>query len=416
MKFQLSAFLTLSSCLLSDAIVWKDTGIKLPSAVSDMTVSEVAGRIIIAGGCVSGNNFLDENVTEYPGYYCTDVTSDVYEFDPDPNVKAFTKMASLSSPRYRHAAAVWEDKLYLIGGKDVEENYVTSVEVFDPETESWSEFTQLTDDQLRVDHAAVAYNGKIYVLGGYDEFYEAYTEMFSIDINNKNIVNLSPMLTAKGDAPATLYELNGKMKIVSVGGFTHANDFCAPLDEAEIYDFEKDEWTSISPLNEARGDMGIAELNGVLYTIGGESKHESYCAPDNNVDASSASIAVDDVESLDPRKGDNVEWSIEADLKSFRYRAAAAVLKETDTIYLFGGQTAYSHTCDCFAASDSVFTFTNASSVSNSVKIGIGVGVGILVLGLLVMGGIYLRKRRMDSKNKRRNDVSVVRANVKDIA
>jgi hypothetical protein len=270
--------------------------------------------------------------------------------------------------------------------------------------------------QLRVDHAAVAYNGKIYVLGGYNEMYEAYASMFSIDINDKTIVSLSPMITGKGDSAATLYEQNGEMKIVSVGGFTHSNGFCAPIDDAEMYDFEKDEWTSISPLTEARGDMGIAVLNGVIYTIGGESKHESYCSPDNSVDAASASIAVDDVESLDPRKGDDVGWSIETDLKAFRYRAAATVWKKTDTIYLFGGQTAYSHTCDCFAASDSVFTFTNASSVSNSVKIGIGVGVGILVLGLSVMGGIYLRKRRMDAKNKPRNEVSVVRASVKDIA
>jgi hypothetical protein len=129
MKFQLSAFIALSSCLLSDAIYWKDTGIKLPTGVSDMTANEVAGKIIIAGGCISGNNFLDENVTEYPGYYCTDVTSDVYEFDPDPNVRAFTRLTSLSSPRYRHASVVWDEKLYVIGGKDVEDNYVTSVEV-----------------------------------------------------------------------------------------------------------------------------------------------------------------------------------------------------------------------------------------------------------------------------------------------
>lgn len=127
MKFQLSSFLALSSCLLSDAILWKDTGIKLPSGVSDMTVNEIAGKIIIAGGCISGNNYLGD--VEYPGYYCTDVTSDVYEFDPDPNVKAFTRMESLSSPRYRHASAVWEDKLYLIGGKDVDDAYVASVEV-----------------------------------------------------------------------------------------------------------------------------------------------------------------------------------------------------------------------------------------------------------------------------------------------
>lgn len=130
MKFQLFNILALSSCLLSNAVLWKDTGIKLPKGVSDMTVSQVGDRIIIAGGCVSGNDWIEG---DYPGYYCTDITNETYEFDPDPNVKSFTKLGNLSSPRYRHSAAVWDDKLYLIGGNAFVdgglEDYVSTIEV-----------------------------------------------------------------------------------------------------------------------------------------------------------------------------------------------------------------------------------------------------------------------------------------------
>jgi hypothetical protein len=106
------------------AVEWKETGIQLPESVSDMTATNVGDAIVIAGGCVSGNGFIDG---DYPGYYCTEVTTDTFLFDPVK--KTFSSSGSLSGPRYRHAAVELDGKVYLVGGKDVNENYVTSVEV-----------------------------------------------------------------------------------------------------------------------------------------------------------------------------------------------------------------------------------------------------------------------------------------------
>lgn len=422
MNFQLFNFLVLSSSFLfSHAVVWKDTGIKLPKGISDMTVSQVVDRIVIAGGCVSGNVWVEG---EYPGYYCTEISDETYEFDPDPNVKSFTKLSNLSSPRYRHSAAVWEDKLYLIGGNQFvnegAEDYVRTVEVFDFDTNTWSSFMELEGDHLRVDHASVAYNGKIYVFGGWDMYndYVAYNSMFAIDISTKSIVPLSPMITAKGDSAATLYEVDGRMKIVSVGGFTHTNYWCKPLDDAEIYDIEDDRWESIDSLKEARGDMSVGVLHDIVYTIGGEAKHELMCENPETVAPQSQSIAVDDVESFNGKKGLNAQWKVESDLKSYRFRSAATVWDKTQTIYLFGGQSAYSRSCDCYPASDSVFTFTDAWSFSQSVKVGIGVGIGILLLGLVIVAVIYFRKKRTktDSHKNREPVVTTLRTNDKEMA
>lgn len=277
---------------------------------------------------------------------------------------------------------------------------------------------ELDGEHLRVDHASVAYDGVIYVFGGWDMYndYVAYDSMFAIDISTKSITPLSPMITAKGDAAATLYQVDGRMKIVSVGGFTHSNSYCKPLDDAELYDIASDSWESMDSLQEARGDMSLGVLHGVVYTIGGEAKHEAMCSNPENIAPSSYSIAVDDVESFDGRKGLNAQWKIESDLKSYRFRSAATVWDKTNTMYLFGGQSAYSRTCDCFPASDSVFTFTDESSFAHSAKVGIGVGVGVLLLGVVIFGVIYLRKKRAQTDTKNREPVSTLRANDKDLA
>jgi hypothetical protein len=103
------------------AIEWKETGIQLEEPVSDMTATTVGDSIIIAGGCVSGNQFLDG------GYYCAEVTADTFVFNPVN--KVFSSAGSLIGPRYRHAAVELDGKVYLVGGKDVLENYVPQVEV-----------------------------------------------------------------------------------------------------------------------------------------------------------------------------------------------------------------------------------------------------------------------------------------------
>lgn len=112
-------------------IEWKDTGIRLLKAVSDTTATAIGDSIIIAGGCISSNQFIDG---EYPGYYCTEVTEDTSLFDPVK--KVFSSSGQLSGPRYRHAAVELDGKVYVVGGKDANEAYVGTVEVYDPNTKS----------------------------------------------------------------------------------------------------------------------------------------------------------------------------------------------------------------------------------------------------------------------------------------
>lgn len=377
------------------AMEWKETGIQLPESVSDMTATTVNDAIVIAGGCVSGNQFFDG---DYPGYYCTEVTADTFLFDPEK--KVFSSSGSLSGPRYRHAAVELDGKVYLVGGKDVNEIYVPSVEVYDPSLKKWSTFMILPEEYYAVDHAAVAYNGMIYVMGGYDADYIAYDRMYAINVKSKVIEAMPPMNEPRGDAHATVYtyEETGKKAIILAGGFTHVNGFCAALSTVEIYDFEQETWTKVSDMNEARGDNALVELNGVVYAIGGEAKHQDYCNPDVTVSESSASIAIDDVEALDPSLGVYSEWVIQDDLKDYRFRSASAVWRDSvgrSTVYLFGGQTAYNAVCNCFAASNRIYSFSveDEKDSKGVNKVGIAVGVSFVCVAVVAIGALFWLKK-----------------------
>ena len=64
------------------------------------------------------------------------------------------------------ACVPFNNKIYVIGGKDSHDQIHTSVEVFNPATNEWSFGPSLQVPRSGV--KAIAYNDKIFVIGGYD--------------------------------------------------------------------------------------------------------------------------------------------------------------------------------------------------------------------------------------------------------
>jgi len=111
-----------------NTIVWNTLTETLPRPVSDMTATLIPGHksgdddvVLIAGGCSSekGNEKFDED------FFCTEVTKEMYSFNVKK--KTFTKMADMPEARYRHAAVAIYGKLYIVGGRDVDDNFVTPI-------------------------------------------------------------------------------------------------------------------------------------------------------------------------------------------------------------------------------------------------------------------------------------------------
>ena len=249
----------------------------------------------------------------------------------------------MPSERYRHGAAFVNGKLYLTGGRDLNDTIMEEVIEYDPkdgDLGSWKTLMTLEEDFQVSDHASFGKDGSIYVIGGYDKKYTAKSKVFTINVETKSIVDLEPMGTKRGDAQAVYYK-EGKVEgIYAVGGFTHESvkEYCRPLSHAEKYDFKTNKWTEIDSLENERGDKGLVVINGKVLAIGGESKHETLCDETTSIEPSSHSIAVDDVESFNPQDGDEAEWHVESDFPSFRFRSAAAASEKLGKVYVFGGK------------------------------------------------------------------------------
>ncbi len=272
----------------------------------------------------------------------------------------------MPTKRYRHSAAFVNGKLYIIGGRTLEvlppdflDELVHEIIEYDPSTDTWSTFMTLEDAYAPSDQTSFGRGGSIYVLGGYFANYETRNNFFSINVETKEILDLAPMKTKRGDANAVYYNNGGIEAVYIMGGFSVETTvaFCEPLFTAEKYVFKTNSWTDIDSLKNQRGDKAVVVLDDRILAIGGEDKHESLCTGESDVDPSSHAVVVDDVESYHPLDGEDAEWEVESDFIQFRFRTAAAVSEQTKTVYVFGGQLGYDPDCKCYKTSQDIFTY-----------------------------------------------------------
>jgi len=324
---------------------------KLPSVRSDLSVSQVGSKFYLVGGCV-GKQVM----------YCPEITAATTVFDaagydfntfgeveePLELIEEATEASvySLSdapAPRYRHASAVVANQqtgtplLFLLGGRDLIDNLMTTVDVLDIANDDW--WTLGTFAQATSDLAAFAHNTHVFLLGGYSAFYEASSSLWRLDVSSISLNNgenlgelpfelMEPMPTARGDiAIALLGEA-----IVALGGFNH-EDWCNPLTTAEAYDVTSDEWVSLPPMPTGRSDKGVTVKDGSIYVFGGE----------NNVgclEVGGGSLPVDEIEVYTPdangvmSAGGSWQDYGELPVDMFRFQAGSY----DDEIFLFGGQ------------------------------------------------------------------------------
>ena len=81
----------------------------------------------------------------------------------DPQVDSWQQVASMPQGIHRHAATAMGGKIYVSGG-DTDEGTASTLFVFDPQANTWSELTSMGTP--RSHHASAAIRGKLYVFGG----------------------------------------------------------------------------------------------------------------------------------------------------------------------------------------------------------------------------------------------------------
>jgi len=137
--------------------VWSDV-----AAMTFWRVAHAAAvvdcKIYVIGGN-DGHNSDD-------GYYddAQDLDSvEVY----DPQADSWQQVASMPQARRAHAAVAMAGKIYVSGGS-MDGNLITdTVVVFDPQADTWTESASMSQPRQR--HASAAIGGKLYVFGGYSD-------------------------------------------------------------------------------------------------------------------------------------------------------------------------------------------------------------------------------------------------------
>jgi len=150
-------------------------------------------------------------------------SNDVY----DPETDSWSEMEPIPTPVEGYASAVLDDKIYIIGGgvAGVPGEYLPTnqVQIFNPETNQWTDGTPIPTG-LCYARACVTTGllapKRIYVIGGSQTYYFRYAYSAVTDLN-------------------------------------------------QMYDPETDTWTNATSMPTPRCKFGIAVVNDEIYTIGG---------------------------------------------------------------------------------------------------------------------------------------------------
>ena len=207
------------------------------------------GKVLVAGGYYSNSS----------DYFSSTVSStEVY----DPTTNTWTTGGLLITARAVHTATLLANGKVLVVGGYGNSGPVSSTEIYDPTTNTWTAGGTLTT--ARKEHTATLLaNGKVLVAGGCGSSinYLSGTEVYDPATNAWTAGGT--LTTARGRHTATLLA-NGK--ILVVGGFV----FCEYLSSTEVYDPATNAWTANGTLTTARGwHTATLFANGKVLVAGG---------------------------------------------------------------------------------------------------------------------------------------------------
>lgn len=273
-----------------------------------------------------------------------------------PQVKAqgvWISKASMPTARYSMAAVFYEGEIYVIGGEDDSGGspiMLSTLEVYDPLTDTWSSKTPMPTPRNRVGAAVIS--DKIYVVGYdnitycYDPATDSWSERAKIPLPlhpstwrqaiGVGVIN-SKMYVSPGEPWMYCYDPSTdtwteKACVPSTGGRPHDIQGFAVLNDklyafgdtyttrVDVYDPVTDTWTAgaIPDIPSVRTHLGptIPVLNGKIYVIGGW----------NGGSAQSTVLVYDQATN---------SWSTETPMPTARWGPAYAIAN--GKIYVIGG-------------------------------------------------------------------------------
>jgi N-acetylneuraminic acid mutarotase len=226
----------------------------MPTARDGLTATVVAGKIYAIGGCTNCSPFESNPSGVYLG------TLEIY----DPSSDSWTEGASMPTARWGLAGAAANGEIYAMGGSNVDPpNMLNTVERYDPGSNTWGKRGVKPLPVKTANLAAAAVNGKIYAIGGGVRGINSLSTVQVFDLSTDTWSQPTTLPGARAGLAADV--VNGK--IYTIGGIFANQTFS----DVEVYDPPSNSWAT-DPKTPTRGAFwAAADANGFMYVIGGES-------------------------------------------------------------------------------------------------------------------------------------------------
>ena len=186
------------------------------------------------------------------------------------HIKSFwTNGSPISTSRTEVSATAVSDSIYVIGGFNAQGQPTDIVEVYNTKNNTWSLAAPLTHP-LHHTAAATSFDSKLYVVGGFlDSQWTPSNRLFIYDPLKNQWHEGKHMHTARGALSANfidgiLYAIGGQSFLSS-----SSSSPSGILATNEAYDPSSNTWITKAPMLTARHHAASAVVNGKLYVIGG---------------------------------------------------------------------------------------------------------------------------------------------------
>jgi N-acetylneuraminic acid mutarotase len=189
----------------------------------------------------------------------------------EPASGAYGVRAELLEANSEMAVAETGGKIYVLGGYPLSRQVQSTVQVYDPATDSWALSTPLP---IAIHHpVVVGFEGMLYSFGGQlDSGDTARVLRFDPAAPGAGWIDLAPMPTARGAGAAAVID----DKVYVAGGRLPAGN------AFEVYDIGDDGWTALPDLPQTepeRNHIAAAALGGKVYVAGGRHSGGSFSDP-----------------------------------------------------------------------------------------------------------------------------------------
>jgi hypothetical protein len=206
------------------------------------------------------------------GFSDVDVESVVETFDP--NTGLWATGVPLPQPRAFAGAAGLRHTVYVAGGLILLENgeeITNSTLAYDHKANAWRPVAPMPTARGGV--RLVAAEGYLYAIGGTDPTGASLTTVERYDPGSDSWVTIAPMAESRSLPCAVPTRVGGRTVLVVVAGIEFAADgtFVNARRTTKVFDIETGEWTLLDVLlPEVRGSHDCAvEANGTVLAIGG---------------------------------------------------------------------------------------------------------------------------------------------------